>query len=132
MDKLNKDEMFTLSLHLDLPELYNLCKSYRKFNEKICKDQTVWQRKIARDFPEFKFEDLILELKQRSFKEIYTLLYAKKNWKMKESINEIYTEDEIELWDKDIPDYFSLPNLKYLWINNDELHVIPEHVDSPI
>ncbi len=89
MEKLNKDELFALSLHLELPELYSLCKSYRRFNEKICKDLTMWRRKIEKDFPEFKFKELRIELNAFSFKELYILLYTKNIWNLEESINEM-------------------------------------------
>ena len=36
MDKLNKDELFTLALHLDLPNLLNLCQSNNFISKNLC------------------------------------------------------------------------------------------------
>lgn len=135
MDKLNKDELFTLSLHLDLPELFALCHGYRKFNEKICKDASMWRRKIEKDFPEFKFEELREELKDFSFKELYVLLYTKNIWKIRDSINEMYDYIIVDLFEDGvllpiIPDYLRLPNLEELNLYN-KTYVIPENVDFP-
>lgn len=90
MNKLNKDELFVLSLHLDLPELLSLCESYNRFNEKICKDSIVWGRKLLRDFPLFKLETLPNELKKKSLQEIYTVLYIRKLTGNTKNIGDLY------------------------------------------
>ena len=135
MDRLSKDELYVLSLHLDLPDLLVLCKSSPTFYRKICRDHTVWLRRIERDFPEVILEDLAPEIRNKSYKEIYILLYTQK----------IYNGIEMELFaDKDIylPEHLYLPNLDtiYIYFNidqngeeTDEAHkvVIPESVNFP-
>ena len=76
MDRLSKDELYVLSLHLDLPDLLELCRSSPTFYRKICRDPTVWLRRIKRDFPEVILEDLAPEIRKKSYKEIYILLYT--------------------------------------------------------
>ncbi len=51
MEKLNKDELFTLALHLDLPNLLNLCQSNRNINNILCLRNEIW---IYKDFPDFR------------------------------------------------------------------------------
>lgn len=34
MEKLNKDELFTLALHLDLPSLLNFCQGNKNIHKK--------------------------------------------------------------------------------------------------
>ena len=135
MDRLSKDELYVLSLHLDLPDLLVLCRSSPTFYRKICRDPTVWLRRIKRDFPEVILEDLAPEIRKKSYKEIYILLYTQK----------IYNGIEMELFaDKDIylPEHLYLPNLDTIWVHfnigengeeTDEPHkvVIPENVNFP-
>ena len=136
MDKLSKDELYVLALHLDLPDLLRLCKIYSKFYRKICNDQTVWRRKIARDFPNVKLENLIPEIKQKSYKEIYALLYFHKVSHRQENINQMYLNDEIEVTvneDTFIPEYLYLPNMEhlYLYLNDKNEITIPDNVRFP-
>ena len=70
MEILNKDELFTLALHLDLADLLNFCKTSKRYG-KFCHNNIVWRGKIRHDFPNFKYEDLIPELQHKSPREIY-------------------------------------------------------------
>jgi hypothetical protein len=47
MERLNKDELFTLALYLDLLNLVNFCKTARKY-DKLFKNATIWRGKIRR------------------------------------------------------------------------------------
>ena len=89
MDILNKDELFTLALHLDLADFLNFSKTCKKY-ENLCNNAVVWRGKIRKDFPNFKFEDLIPELQHKSPQEIYILLYTVKVWKLKMNVNALF------------------------------------------
>lgn len=136
MDKLSKDELYVLALHLDLPDLLRLCKIHSNFYRKVCNDQTVWRRKIERDFPNIKLEDLIPEIRQQNFKQIYTLLYFDKVSHTLVDINYMYLNDEVEVRvDEDtfIPDHLYLPNMVYLYLylqDKNEL-TIPDNIRFP-
>lgn len=53
MDKLSRDELYSIGLRLDLPELLNFCESYKKVNELFCKKSSIWKIKIEKDFPRY-------------------------------------------------------------------------------
>jgi len=49
MEKLPKDVLFQLALELDLPELYSLCRSGKKYS-KICDSKDFWYQKLWKDY----------------------------------------------------------------------------------
>ena len=67
MENFNVDELFLLALELDLPSVINFCKSSKRVNEKICKNERFWQVKVNRDFPSFIN-------RQKTFKDQYVFL----------------------------------------------------------
>ncbi len=71
MEKLNKDELFSLALHLDLPTLLNLCSSNKYIQNSVCKRNEIWMYKLNKDFPDFKKIKI-----DKSFKELYQLLFS--------------------------------------------------------
>ena len=132
MDILNKDELFTLSLHLDLADFLNFCKTSRKY-EKL-NNEVVWRAKIRKDFPNFKHEDLLLELQQKSPQAIYVLLYTIKVWKLKINVNDLFYETNVVSFDADIdviPEYLHLPNLRNLSLSNNRITRIPDNLNLP-
>ena len=70
MEKLNKDELFTLALHLDLPNLLNLCQSNNLIRNNLCARDEIWIYKLRQDFPDFK------KLNGKNFQDLYKLLYS--------------------------------------------------------
>ena len=70
MEKLNKDELFTLALHLDLPSLLSFCSSNKNIERNICRRDDIWIYKLKKDFPDYK--NLKVE---KSFKDLYQILY---------------------------------------------------------
>ena len=68
MDKLNRDELFTLALHLDLPSLLTFCKINKKINHDICENGFFWLNKLKRDYP---FVDIS---SVKNYKELYKYL----------------------------------------------------------
>ena len=132
MDILNKDELFTLSLHLDLADFLNFCKTSRK-HEKL-NNEVVWRAKIRKDFPNFKHEDLLLELQHKSLQEIYTLLYTVKVWKLEMHVNDFYFKTNIVSFEHDIdliPECLHLPNLKNLTLEYNKITRIPNNLNLP-
>ena len=68
MDKLTRDELVLLAIKLDLPDILSFCNSSKYFNEKICKNEDFWRRKIEYERPgltEFLNND------EESYKSIY-------------------------------------------------------------
>ena len=71
MDKLHRDELVLLALQLDLPDILSLCNSSKYFNEKICKNENFWKRKIELERPGLiKF----INNEKLSFRDIYSQL----------------------------------------------------------
>ena len=133
MERLNKDELFTLSLYLDLADLLNFCKTSKK-NEKLCNNDVVWRGKIRKDFPNFKYEDVIPDLQNKSPQEIYILLYTVKVWKLNMDVNELYLETNIVSFEPDIdviPEYLHLPNLIRLTLERNRITRIPDNLNLP-
>lgn len=52
MEKLNRDELFSLSVNLDLPDLFRFCSSSRRFNNEVCKNNDIWFYKL-KEFPDY-------------------------------------------------------------------------------
>lgn len=57
MDKLNKDEIVTIALLLDFPDILNMCKVSQKFNHSICQNNDFWRSKVLQKFPEVNITD---------------------------------------------------------------------------
>ena len=137
MDILNKDELFTLSLHLDLVDFFNFCKTSRK-HEKL-NNGVVWRAKIRKDFPNFRHEDLLLELQQKSPHEIYILLYTGKVWKYGNvnslyNVNYLYIEWNVVLLKRDIdiiPERLNLPKATSLSLSCNNIIRIPDNLNLP-
>ncbi len=52
MEKLSRDELFSLAVNLDLPDLLRFCSSSKKFNNEVCKNNDIWFYKL-KEFPDF-------------------------------------------------------------------------------
>ena len=147
MDRLNKDELFTLGLHLDLPDLITFCKLNKKFAS-VCPN--VWRAKIAKDFPEFKYETLTEKMRHISLADFYSVLHARKVLDLnRNKLEELYFTKYLDLshWGltkvpvfylpnlislslsynklNDVP-RFDLPNLEILHLNNNQLTIVPD------
>ena len=67
MEDLSKDELIYIAMMLDLPDILSLCKSKKRFNEVICKQDIFWYNKIKQDYPHITD----LELYGENYKQIY-------------------------------------------------------------
>ena len=88
MEKLNRDELFSLAIHLDTPSLLKFCQTNKYFSEKICARDEIWNHRLITDFPDYK---LLNVNKTESTKEIYQLLYSLTELKNKLILREIFT-----------------------------------------
>ncbi len=131
MEKLNKDELFTLALHLDLPSLLNFCSSSRNINNILCLKNEIWIYKLNKDFPDFRKLNV-----KKSFKDLYQLLFSltklKEKLKRGENIYQLYNLEELYLdYDNlaEIPKEIGLLiNLRNLYLNENRLTEIPQEI----
>lgn len=54
-DKLPKDILVSIAIELDFPQIVNFCKTSKRFNESICKNENFWISKLNKDY-EIKFD----------------------------------------------------------------------------
>ena len=48
--QLPRDVIIYMAITMDLPELYNLCQTSRRFNELVCENQTFWMNRLEKDY----------------------------------------------------------------------------------
>ena len=132
MEILNKDELFTLALHLELADLLNFCKTSQRY-KKLCHNDIVWRGKIRKEFPNFKYEHLISELQKKSPRDIYILLYTVKVWKFC-NVNVLYNEWNVVRLKLDIyiiPELLHLPRATTLSLCCNNITRIPDNLNLP-
>lgn len=47
---MNKDVLMLIALELDIPTLFNYCKSNSRMNEAVCNNDYFWVRRLKQDF----------------------------------------------------------------------------------
>ena len=131
MNKLGKDELFSIAIMLDLPDLLAFCKSDERINQLICKKEYIWRTKLNKEFPDWKSFNLDKTLEE-SYKFLYQLKVVQKFLKEKAnkgySLTELYNLQSLDLSNNqltEIPD-LNLPNLQQLWLDDNRLTEIPE------
>ena len=72
MDKLSRDELLLIALEMDTPSLLNLCRSYKLFNNSVCKQDRIWIDKLKKEYG-FVFTGEIT--KDRTPRMYYNLFY---------------------------------------------------------
>lgn len=70
MNKLHKDELFSIALHLKLPELLKFCSTSKTIMNLICNKNDIWNMKLSKEFPNYN-----VKLRRNTPKETYILLY---------------------------------------------------------
>ena len=76
LDQLSKDEIFSLALYLDLPEILSLCRTAKKFNRYVCQNKHFWIRRLKQDFG-FSYLDISPD-KTGNPKEYYEFFHKNK------------------------------------------------------
>jgi len=71
MERLSKDDMFNLAINLDLKDLLNFCKTSKRINNVLCKQDTFWLYKIKQSFPSLEFNIMNLYKGTRIWKNYY-------------------------------------------------------------
>lgn len=96
MDRLGKDELFSLAIHLDLADILRLCSTSSRIEEKLCLKDDIWLYKLNREFPDYRSLKL-----NKSKKSIYELLHSlvqiKNELKIKESVYDLYNLRVLDL-----------------------------------
>ena len=49
-DILSKDEIFTIALMLDLPDILSFCRLSKKFNNSVCNNNYFWIKRMKQDY----------------------------------------------------------------------------------
>lgn len=69
---LNSDDLFSIAILMDLPDLLSFCKSSKYVNEKLCKKDNIWLYKLNEEYPNFReFRESQIKNKDKSYKELY-------------------------------------------------------------
>jgi Leucine-rich repeat (LRR) protein len=98
MEKLNRDELFSLAIHLDLPSLLKLCLANKRFSEKICTRNEIWNYRLLKDFPDYKSLNLENKISEKSiYQLLYGILEVKNELKRKETIYQLYSLQTLDL-----------------------------------
>ena len=130
MEKLGKDELFTLAINLDLPNLLKFCAINKKINEKICMRDEIWNYKLETEFPDYK--RLTSQKGKQTYQFLYALLQLKQKLKIKESIYDLYNLKELNLSSKkltELPKEIGLlDKLEILYVQNNQLTKIPKEI----
>ncbi len=121
----NKDELFTLALQLDIPDLLVFCQTNTQ-TRKICNSDPLWNYRLAKDFPE-DYKDFHLPI---SKKELYQLLYFLRNIKNKSTLQVkligVYEIQDLNLGGNNItiPQLELLPDLSIIRLHNNNIENI--------
>jgi Leucine-rich repeat (LRR) protein len=136
MNKLTKDPLFLVALELNDVDMANFCKSNKKFNEQICKKDTIWYHKLSqldkkysKDIQKLKKEVNTLRNTRELYQLVKSLILAKEAFKVDWSLSELYNRERISLRYKKIekiPNLSQFKKLRALNLNNNKIKEIPE------
>ena len=132
MKKLNSDLLFSLAIHLDLPNLLNFCSTNTRINDLVCNREHIWRYKLNQDFPNdfMEFKDL-----HKAPKDLYILLWKLKDLKQQLKLGKIlfyiYNLQELDLSRRKglvkLPSSLNaLEKLKKLKLNSNKLTKLPK------
>ena len=128
MEKLNKDELFTIAVELNLPSLLKFCSINKRIYEKIHNNDDIWNYKLNKLFPDYK--SLKLEMKPS---EIYRLLYfLKVKCRLYHDIHELCNTEILDLSHKNLKhlpkEIGQLKKLRFLYLSYNGLITIPKEI----
>lgn len=58
MEKFPKDVLIYMALKMDIYDIFSLCKTSKKINEKICQNSRFWMEKLKKDYPSLDLETI--------------------------------------------------------------------------
>ena len=153
MERLNKDELFSIAIQLDFKSLINLCMINKRIYQKIYENDSIWFAKLHHDFP--NYEELELEI---NIVEIYKLIYFLQNNCNTRRFLEMYKNKVLDLSHNklkhipkeitilkkiesfylsnnkitEIPDLSDLSNLQRINLYNNRLKILPKEIGNLI
>lgn len=70
LNDLTPDELFSIAMFLDYYDLLNFCKSSKRINTIICKKNSIWNYRLAQDFP----KHLRTQNPRKTYEELHDLV----------------------------------------------------------
>ena len=130
MEELPSDILFSLAIHLDLPDLLHFCSSSNRINNILCKKEPIWRYKLKQDFSNDMTNFASLS---KIPKELYILFWnlrdIKRQLKLEQDLFAIYNLEGLDLSYKNLTKLPSsihvLKNLKILYVYNNKLTELP-------
>ena len=130
---LSKDPLFLVALELNDVDLANFCKTNKKFNEQICKKDTIWNYKLSRLDKKYSEDIEKLRNEVETPRELYqlvkSLIVAREIFKVNWSLTKLYNKEEISLSNEGIekiPNLSLFKNLEELYLKYNKIEEIPE------
>ena len=100
MEALPSDILFSLAIHLDLPDLLQFCSSSNRINNILCKREPIWRYKLQQDF----LNDLTnFASLSKTPKELYILLWKLRDLKQQLNLKEVLLD--FGNLDSNLPNY---------------------------
>ena len=98
METLPSDILFSLAIHLDLPDLLQFCSSSNRINNILCKREPIWRYKLKQDFSNDMTNFASLS---KIPKELYILFWnlrdIKRQLKLEQDLFAIYNLEDLNL-----------------------------------
>ena len=131
MNILNIDELFSIAIKLDLPDLLNFSRINKRINELVCKKDVIWLYKINKYFPNS------LENSLKNPKLCYKILYwenLKNKLKYNGTVKELLNSKQLDLSCNqltEIPkEIGNLYKLQELNLSSNKLTEIPKEIGN--
>jgi len=128
-EKLNKNELFSIALEFDLPDLLKFCNLETRINDLICEKKDIWLQKLAEEFPE--------NIDKINPKKTYQKLYwerLKEQLKYPGTVKELLNTKKLELSINKLSELpkeiGNLTNLQSLKLDFNELSELPKEISN--